>query len=161
MTRRSVSGSSRSVSSTAVLVAGILLACVGSFAVLEHDVFGPLAVIEDRGGGQSDALGGTGTVIVGERCVELDVQGTRRLLVWRSTDVRWDPATRAILFAPRGQPPIVISGGTHITVGGEALPTDEPAGGGQPTAAGVRWLVPPDEQCATDVFIVHAVHTGP
>ena len=69
--------------------------------------------------------------------------------MWRSADVRWDPATRAIMFAPRGQPPIVISGGTHITVGGEALPTDEPAGGSQPTAAGVRWLAPPDDQCAT------------
>ena len=158
MTRRSVS---RSVGSTAVLVAGILLAGVGSFAVPEPDAFGPLAVIEDSGGGQSDALGGTGTVIVGARCVELDVQGTRRLLVWRSADVRWDPTTRAIMFAPRGQPPIVISGGTHITVGGEALPTDEPAGGGQPTAAGVRWLAPPHDQCATDVFIVHAVRTGP
>jgi hypothetical protein len=152
---------SRSVGSTAVCVAGILIACLGSFAVPEPDEFGSLAVIEDSGGGQSDALGGTGTVSVGERCVELDVQGTRRLLVWRSADVRWDPATRAILFAPRGQPPIVISGGTHITVGGEALPTDEPAGGGQPTAAGVRWLAPPDDQCATDVFIVHAVRTGP
>jgi hypothetical protein len=154
---------SRSVrSSTAILVAGILIACSGPFAVPEHDEFGPLAVIEDSGGGQSDALGGTGTVIVGERCVELDVQGTRRrrLLVWRSADVRWDSAARSIVFAPRGKPPIVISGGTNVTIGGEALPTDTPAGGGKPTAAGIRWLATPDAQCSTDVFIVHSVRTS-
>ena len=85
---------SRSVGSTAVLVAGILLAGVGSFAVPEPDAFGPLAVIEDSGGGQSDALGGTGTVIVGERCVELDV--------------RWVAANRP-LRACAGWPPRMIS----------------------------------------------------
>jgi len=152
---------SRSVrSSTAALVAGILIACSGPFAGPEPDKFGPLAVVEDSGGGQSDALGGTGTVIIGERCVELDVQGTRRLLVWRSADVRWNSAARSIVFAPRGKQPIVISSDMNVTVGGEALPTDDPAGGGKPTAAGVRWLAPPDDQCSTDVFIVHSVRTG-
>lgn len=133
---------SRSGSSTAVLVAGILTACSGTAKGPEHEGFGPLAVIEDNGGGQSDALGGTGTVIVGERCVELDVQSTRRLLAWRSADARWDSAARSIVFASRGKQPIVISNGTNITIGGEALPTDDPAGGGKPTAAGVRWLPP-------------------
>lgn len=146
--------------STAVLVAGMLAACSGTANGPEHDSFGPLAVIEDNGGGQSDALGGTGTVIIGERCVELDVQGTRRLLVWRSADVRWDPGARSIVFAPRGNRPIVISHGTNITIGGEALFTDDPAGGGDPAVAGVRWLAIPDDQCSTDAFIVHSIRTG-
>lgn len=146
--------------SIAVLVAGILTACSGTAKGPEHDGFGPLAVIEDNGGGQSDALGGTGTVIVGERCVELDVQGTRRLLVWRSADVRWDSAASSIVFAPQGKQPIVIRNGTNITIGGEALPTDDPAGDGKPTAAGVRWLATPDDQCSTNVFIVHSVRTS-
>lgn len=152
---------SRSVRTSApVLVAGMLTACSGIADGPEHDRFGPLAVIEDNGGGQSDALGGTGTVIIGERCVELDVQGTRRLLVWRSADVRWDSVARSIVFAPRGKRPIMISNSTNITIGGEALPTDDPAGGGNPTVAGVRWLATPDDQCSTDVFIVHSIRTG-
>jgi len=152
---------SRSVrTSTAVVLAGILAACSGTANGPEHDNFGPLAVIEDDGGGQSDALGGTGTVIIGQRCVELDVQGTRRLLVWRSADVRWDSVARSIVFAPRGERPIMISNSTNVTVGGEALPTDDPAGGGNPTVARVRWLATPDDQCSADVFIVHSIRTG-
>lgn len=153
-----MSGSVRT--STAVLLAGIVTACSGTANGPEHDRFGPLAVIEDNAGGQSDALGGTGPVIIGERCVELDVQGTRRLLAWRSADVRWDSVARSIVFAPRGERPIVISNGTNITVGGEALPTDDPAGGGNPPVPGVRWLATPDDQCSTDVFIVHSIRTG-
>jgi hypothetical protein len=110
-------------------------------------------VIEDSGGGQSDALGGTGPVIIGDRCVELEVQGRRRLLVWRSADVRWDAAARAIVFAPRGQRPIAISNNLTITVGGEDLPTDAPADG-------VRWLAAPERLCSTDVFIVHSIRTA-
>jgi hypothetical protein len=122
--------------------------------------FGPLAVIEDNGGGQSDALGGTGPVSISERCVELNVQDTRRLLVWRSAEVRWDSRARSIVFAPPGERPIMISNGTNITVGGEAVPTDDPARGGNPTVAATRWLAPPDVQCSTDVFIVHSIRTG-
>ena len=138
----------------------MLTACSGRLTSPERAQFGPLAVIEDNGGGQSDALGGTGPVIIGERCVELDVQGTRRLLVWRSADVRWDAAARSVVFVPRGQQPITISNNTNITIGGEALPTDAPAGGGNPPLASVRWLAPPDRQCSTDVFIVHSIRTG-
>jgi hypothetical protein len=158
MTRRSVSGSVRI--NTAVLLAWILTACSGTARVSEQDRFGPLAVIEDTGGGQSDALGGTGLVIIDQRCVELDVQGTRRLLAWRSGDVRWDSVARSIVFTSRGEQPIVISNGTNITAGGEDLATDDPAGGGNATVAGVRWLAAPDDQCSTDVFIVHSIRTG-
>jgi hypothetical protein len=138
----------------------MLTACSGTANGPEQDRFGPLAVIEDSGGGQSDALGGTGRVIIGERCVELDVQGNRRLLAWRSGDVRWDSVARSIVFASRGERPIIIRNGTNITAGGEALPTDDPTGGGNRTVAGVRWLAAPDDQCSTDVFIVHSIRTG-
>jgi hypothetical protein len=157
MTKRSGSRSGRT---SAVLVAiGIVAACSGPFANREQDGFGPLAVVEDDGGDQSDALGGTGRVIIDERCVELDVQGTRRLLVWRSADVRWDPASRSIVFAPRGQPSITIGNNTNVTIGGEALPTDAPGRGGSPPAAGVRWLAAPDDQCSRDAFVVHSIRT--
>ena len=146
--------------SSAVLLAWILTACSGTANGPEHDRFGPLAVIEDNGGGQSDALGGSGPVIIGERCVELDVQGTRRLLAWRSGDVRWDSVARSIVFASRGERPIMISNGTNITAGGEELSTDDPVRGGNPTVAGVRWLATPDARCSTDVFIVHSIRTG-
>jgi hypothetical protein len=137
----------------------MLTACSGRLAGPERASFGPLAVIEDNGGGQSDALGGSGPVIIGERCVELAVQGARRLLVWRSADVRWDAAARSIVFVLRGQQPITISNNTNITVGGEALPTDAPAGGGTRPLASARWLASPDPQCSTDVFIVHSIRT--
>jgi hypothetical protein len=137
----------------------MLGACSAPSTIRGQDGFGPLAVVEDEGGDQSDALGGAGRVIIGERCVELDVQGTRRLLVWRSADVRWDPASRSIVFALRGQPSITIGNNTDVTIGGEALPTDAP-GGGNPPAAGVRWLAAPDDRCSRDGFIVHSVHTG-
>jgi hypothetical protein len=146
--------------STALLLMQILTACSGTANGPEQDRFGPLAVIEDRGSGQSDALGGTGSVIIGERCVELNVQGTRRLLAWRSGDVRWDAVARSIVFTSRGERPIIISDGTNITAGGEALRTDDPVGGGNQTVAAVRWLAPPDHQCSTDVFIVHSIRTG-
>jgi hypothetical protein len=158
MTKRSVSGSVRI--NTAVLLAWILTACSWTAKVPEQDRFGPLAVIEDSGGGQSDALGGSGRVIINQRCVELDVQGARRLLAWRSGDVRWDSATRSIVFTSRGEQPIIISNGTNITAGGEELATDDPAGGGNAIVAGVRWLAAPDDHCSTDVFIVHSIRTG-
>jgi hypothetical protein len=137
----------------------MLTGCSGTADGPEHAKFGPLAVIEDDGSGQSDALGGTGTVTIGERCVELDVQGTRRLLVWRSADVRWDSAARSIVFASRGERPIMITNRTNITVGGEELPTDDPAGGGSTAGARVRWLAAPDDRCSTDIFIVHSIRT--
>lgn len=145
--------------SAAVLLARMLTACSGTANGPEQDTLGPLAVIEDSGGGQSDALGGTGPVIIGERCVELDVQGSRRLLAWRSGDVRWDSVARSIVFASRGERPIIIRNGTNIIAGGEALPTDGPPGGRNPIAAGVRWLAAPDDQCSKDVFIVHSIRT--
>ncbi len=143
--------------SVAAGVVAVLTACSGPAGGPEQGGLGPLAVVEDTGGGRSDALGGTGTVVVTDHCVELDVRGTRRLLVWRSSDVRWDPAARAVVFSPEGGRATVLGDGTTVTVGGEDLSIGDPDAG---TPGDVRWLAGPDDRCSTDRFMVHAVRTA-
>lgn len=144
--------------SLAAGVVAVLTACSGPSGGPEQEGYGPLAVVEDTGGGRSDALGGTGTVAVTAHCVELDIRGKRRLLVWRSIDVRWDPAARAVVFSPEGGDAVVIGDGATVTVGGEDLSTSDPAAG--TPGAGIRWLAGPDDRCSPDGFVVHSVRTA-
>lgn len=121
----------------------------GNDSVRESGVLGPLAVLDDAALGESASLGGTGLVRVTERCVELEVaeSGARRLLAWRSAQVRWDSG--AIVFTAVGGGRVTIEDGDTVTVSGEDLVGDEPV------ERDVRWVAEPDASCARDVFVVH------
>ena len=123
---------------------------------------GPLAVIDDPGGGALTALGGTGPIRIGERCVTLtSANGDVLLLVWRSAEVRWDEEDREITFtstAVRDAKPITIRDGDIITVGGGSLDGD----GGEPVTPNVVWLAAPQETCSADeLWEVHSIQKEP
>lgn len=133
-----------------VAAAAVLAACSSSGAGDSQD-HGPLALLQDDASGGSDSLGGTGTLRISERCVELELAGTeaRRTLAWRSAQARW--ADDAVVFTTADSEPVTMRAGHVVTVSGEDLVGDEPVD------RRARWLSPPDPSCAADVFVVHAV----
>ncbi len=106
--------------------------------------FGPLAVFDGEGLGRHLASGGTGRVDIGDNCVT--IHGGTLLLVWGSTDVRWDEAKREITFTEasnRERDPITIRDGDTITIGGAGWPDDVPR------ERNITWLAEPHESCPT------------
>lgn len=90
--------------------------------------YGPLAVFASDARGRLMARGGKGPLIIDERCVTLRPRlsggrgfGEPRLLVWRSSEVRWDAAGRSIVFAPHDEPSVSLDDDQVIQVGGRDL----------------------------------------
>ncbi len=124
--------------------------------VVDPEGLGPLAVLDSPGGSAWLALGGTGPIRIGERCVTLPRgNGDSVLLVWRSGEVLWDEKDREITFISSTAPdegPITIRDGDIITVGGGWYGDPED----------MAWVAPPDESCGTeDYFQVHSVDKEP
>lgn len=143
---------------------GFLLSCAACVVVLltsscagksdtaqQAGTYGPLAVLDGSAQGESMSLGGTGRLHVAERCVELELAetGARRLLAWRSAQVKW--TSGAIAFTTVNGDRLTIKAGDSVAVSGEDLVGDEPV------ERNIRWLAEPDANCARDVFIVHDV----
>lgn len=118
--------------------------------------WGPLAAIDDTGTRGPYAAGGSGRLVIGERCVTLEESdGTQTTLIWRSGQTRWDPSARQIVFRDRLLGEIRLSDGDRVSLrGADELPDRRP--GGQP---GPLWLAitAPDESCPLPDWYVHQV----
>jgi hypothetical protein len=114
--------------------------------------WGPMAVVHDTTRDGLDAGLGPGTLVIGETCTTLEVEGRPTTLVWRDWQAAWDPEARAIRFEDRSEGELELVSGDRLTLGGYA-PWVEGAGG--PPAP--PWLVPPDPTCPSLLFLVHSV----
>ena len=105
---------------------------------------GPLAVIDTDGG--STAGGGTGRVTIGESCVTMTrANGDVVLLIWHLADVAWNEQRQQITFTGHAGPPdgpVAVRDGDTITIGGEALESD------QPIERELAWVATPAPSCA-------------
>lgn len=122
-----------------------------------ESVWGPLAVALDDARSDLDAGTDPGRLSIGARCVTLFVEGAvpPLTLIWRSGQTRWDPLAGQIAFRDRQLGLIRLSNGDRIALGGAPLMNaDSPdQGAGQPI-----WIVPPDDSCPDNRWVVHSVN---
>lgn len=160
---------SRSRLRIALLVLGLIVAASGACSSDKPDkgrAFGPLAVMDEPVEGALQALGGTGPVDIGERCVTMTGEnGFVVFLVWRSAEVTWDEGNREITFsnaATSDSEPVTISDGDIITIGGGGFGREGATERELRDDPKITWLAEPDESCEGDVwFSVHSVSAGP
>lgn len=127
-----------------LVVIGSACGSSGPGGSTEKGSLGPLAVIESEGTGTSDAIGGTGSVSISERCVNMTVGTNSKelLLVWRSAEISWNDDDQAIRFssaATADARPITIRAGDNLTIGGEFFVTE---GGAE---RNVAWVAEPHD----------------
>jgi len=108
--------------------------------------WGPLAVIDEEAELFAAALGGTGRLRIGERCVTLVPTDGRpeTTIIWRDSQASWDPAGRIVFEDVLLGRTLELRDGSRIEIGG---------------AGSVRspWLAPPHESCPSDRFVVHSL----
>lgn len=125
-----------------LLLVIVLAACRPSAAD-----FGPLAVVGPSEGAAT-AVGGTGTVRIGDSCVTLQLNnGTELLLVWHSDHVRWNRETGEMSYSGPDSEPRSVHSGDVITVGGTSI---------LPVGTELDWVAPVDETCTGEKFLVDA-----
>lgn len=118
-----------------------------------QSTWGPLAVIDDPAEGDLDAAGGTGRLVISDRCVVLRADnGYRTTLVWRDGQTTWDADRRQITFRDRDLGQIRLSHGDQISLGGAA--SDE---GPYSGVWELAWLSEPDASCPMPQWVVHQV----
>lgn len=99
--------------------------------------WGPLAVWDDPGTGDSERALLSGVVSIGEECVT--VGGT--VVVWPETFTRWVPEAEMIEFLdPRTGALFQIQDGVVVELGGGEVIAELP------------WIVPPDASCPASLF---------
>jgi hypothetical protein len=100
------------------------------------------------------ALAGTGTLHIDDSCVTMTLAtGENLLLVWLSSEVRWDDSQQITYTSSSisGAAPITIRDGDTVTVGGEPLPDDEPV------TRNLVWLATPQASCEDGKWIVNSL----
>ena len=116
---------------------------------------GPLAIIESTGVTSLDAIGGTGPINIGERCVTVPLNSSpskELLLIWRSAEVVWEDGQITFTSRSVNDPkPVTIRNGDEVTVGGEYFETEGEA------ERIVDWVAEPHESCNGDQYIVNSV----
>jgi hypothetical protein len=115
--------------------------------------WGPLAVVDDPAIGGLDAGIGPGTLVISERCVYLQGSdpGSRRTLVWRSGQTRWDPERHQIVYHDRDMGRIRLSDGDRMILGGYGIGTaDRPDNVEVPIGP---WISEPDASCPADRWV--------
>jgi hypothetical protein len=126
-----------------------------------------MAVIEDPGPDRPEAGTGFGRIEIDDRCVTLDRDGERMLLVWRPGDVRWSGSTKSITFtgpvydAPTDS--ITLRDGDVIAAGGATLIQDEDSANPPTSDAWIAehtWVAEPDPRCLGVPWLVGSLQ-GP
>lgn len=111
--------------------------------------WGPLAVIDDDGSSGGDALGGTGPLRIGQRCVTLTTEeGFELTLVWPRGTTQWNEDIRSIEFGS-GSDVMTLTDGTTVSVGGSGELSEDP-----------DWIAEPDESCPKATFLVSSIEPG-
>lgn len=92
-----------------------------------------------------------GVVVFTDRCVFLDRNGRRELLVWPAPETSWIPARSEIEFHRSDGRVVNVRHGQAIVLGGGGSSAAENGGGGPEWARGITWVVPPNPACLLDV----------
>lgn len=143
---------------------GVLLNLTASSADdTGHGTWGPLAVLdEEHVSTVLMALGGTGHLVINDRCVILRLDRSRdqqppvreKTLVWRSGQVSWDADAGEIVFHDFGHGQLRLADGDRITVGGAPGFGYSDPGESEPD---YHWLAEPAESCPNIGWNVHGV----
>ena len=104
--------------------------------------WGPLAVWDDPGTGDSDFALLAGTISIGDECVTVGGY----VAVWPATFTRWVPDERSIEFLdPLSRAAVRIHDGDRVELGGgEATPD-------------LTWIAQPDAACPASLFGVGTI----
>lgn len=106
---------------------------------------GPLAIVQGDLRGTLEAFGGSGRLEITDECVVLTADnGAQTTLVFRAGQVSWDPGARTITFLAQGEPPVTLSSGDRITIGGGTGLVGDP-------------VTEPPASCPDGLFTVHSV----
>ncbi|MEX2236636.1 MAG: hypothetical protein WEB00_03755 [Dehalococcoidia bacterium] len=91
--------------------------------------WGPLAVIDVPNEGAEDSLGGHGALRISSDCVFLELEGgdARTTLVWKNSQVDWDPERRTIYYESYDGHRLELMDGDSVAVGGAAPYSEHPA----------------------------------
>jgi hypothetical protein len=124
-----------------------LLAALVALSACSPQTWGPLAVIDEDSQVIAAALGGAGTLQIGQQCVTLTRSDVDRkmTLVWRNSQTSWNATDGRIRFDD------VLSGKSLNLADGDEI---EVGGAGQSSSP---WIARPNTSCPSDYFFVHTV----
>jgi hypothetical protein len=126
--------------STRAVRAGLMAFCLGACTVAPGSSWGPLAVVRSEIG--PDALA-TGIVMIEPRCVLLQTNAGRMLLVWPAESTSWMGGAAVITFKRPNGGVATLRGGDPVSVGGGLIGDDGHrwSAARDPSCGGQRWLV--------------------
>lgn len=135
------------------LLSGLMFVAACSSTDLETTAaavaqWGPLAVYRSDGRMQAR---NEGVLVLTDRCVFLNRNGERELLVWPVPETRWVPDRAEIEFQRSDGRVVALRNGQQVVLGGGGSSLAENGGSGQEWARQITWVVPPDPTCLLDV----------
>jgi hypothetical protein len=126
-----------------ILIAGAVLAC-GTRPGIS---WGPLAVMHTDGGMQARNVG---IVVITDRCVFLEGDGERALLLWPANQTGWSPESAEISFRRYDGDVVMIHDGQSVELGGGSFSATIDGLNGEKVSRSVEWVAEPDPECLSD-----------
>lgn len=120
--------------------------------------WGPLAVAVTEGAMQAR---NEGSLVIMDRCVFLQRDRERELLVWPVGQTTWSPATAEIVFRRADGGIVTLRDGQHVVLAGGGSGIAEDGLAGEDWAWQFDWVAAPARECLVDVrFVVSDVEPG-
>ena len=99
-----------------------------------------------------------GSLVITDRCVFLERDGERELLVWPAGQTMWSPATAEIVFRRADGEMVTLRDGDDLVLAGGGSGVAEDGRAGQVWAGQFDWVAAPARECLIDIrFVVSDV----